>query len=155
MKQHHPPFMDAEQHTADPALRDLATDFPKPSTKRAAERHTHGPAKLNVLYVLSDDLPVHGIETPEPFTYRLTPRWELIENNWNSLQCRPAFVVPNLIRAAKVEARAAQKLPGEPTRVSLYRTTFPQMTNWPPDEEVARLRFEFRIGTGAVEGSLV
>ena len=53
------------------------------------------------------------------------------------------------------EARAAQKLPWEPTRVSLYRTIFPQMTNWLPDEEAAKLRFEFEIGTGAVEGSLV
>lgn len=43
------------------------------------------------------------------------------------------------------EARAAQKLPWEPTRVSLYRTIFPQMTNWLPDEEAAKLRFEFEL----------
>lgn len=30
------------------------------------------------------------------------------------------------------EARAAQKLPWESTTVSLYRTIFPQMTNWLP-----------------------
>jgi hypothetical protein len=41
------------------------------------------------------------------------------------------------------EARAAQKLPWEPTRVSLYRTIFPQMTNWLPQDEGAQLRFEF------------
>ena len=41
------------------------------------------------------------------------------------------------------EARSAQKLPWEPTRVSLYRTIFPQMTNWLPEEEGAQLRFEF------------
>jgi len=41
------------------------------------------------------------------------------------------------------EARAAQKLPWEPTTVSLYRTIFPQMTNWLPEEEAAQLRFEF------------
>jgi len=41
------------------------------------------------------------------------------------------------------EARAAQKLPWEPTTVSLYRTIFPQMTNWLPEEEGAQLRFEF------------
>jgi hypothetical protein len=28
------------------------------------------------------------------------------------------------------EARAARKMPWEPKRVSLYRTIFPQMTNW-------------------------
>jgi hypothetical protein len=41
------------------------------------------------------------------------------------------------------EARAAQKLPWEPSRVSLYRTIFPQMVNWLPEDEGAQLRFEF------------
>ncbi len=41
------------------------------------------------------------------------------------------------------EARAAQKLPWEPKKVLLYRTIFPQMTNWLPGEEGAQLRFEF------------
>jgi hypothetical protein len=41
------------------------------------------------------------------------------------------------------EARAAQKLPWDPSRVSLYRTIFPQMTNWLPEDEGAQLRFEF------------
>jgi hypothetical protein len=41
------------------------------------------------------------------------------------------------------EARAAHTTPWEPQRVSLYRTIFPQMTNWLPEEEGAQLRFEF------------
>ena len=41
------------------------------------------------------------------------------------------------------EARAAHKLPWEPTTVSLYRTIFPQMTNWLPEDEGAQLRFQF------------
>ena len=41
------------------------------------------------------------------------------------------------------EARAAQKSPWEPARASLYRTIFPQMTNWLPEDEGAQLRFEF------------
>jgi hypothetical protein len=41
------------------------------------------------------------------------------------------------------EARAAQKLPWDSRRATLYRTIFPQMTNWLPDEEGAQLRFEF------------
>lgn len=41
------------------------------------------------------------------------------------------------------EARAAHKLPWEPPRVSLYRTIFPQMTLWLPEDEGAQLRFEF------------
>lgn len=41
------------------------------------------------------------------------------------------------------EARAAQTLPWEPGRASLYRTIFPQMSLWLPDDEAAQLRFEF------------
>jgi hypothetical protein len=41
------------------------------------------------------------------------------------------------------EARGAQQLPWEATRVSLYRTIFPQMTLWLPEDEGAQLRFEF------------
>jgi hypothetical protein len=42
-----------------------------------------------------------------------------------------------------LEARAAHKMPWGPSRVSLYRTIFPQMTNWLPEEEGAQMRFEF------------
>jgi hypothetical protein len=41
------------------------------------------------------------------------------------------------------EARAAQTFPWEPRTVSLYRTIFPQMTNWLPEEEGAQLIFQF------------
>lgn len=41
------------------------------------------------------------------------------------------------------EARTAQRLPWDPTRVSLYRTIFPQMTRWLPEDEGTQLRFEF------------
>ncbi len=47
------------------------------------------------------------------------------------------------------EARAAQKLPWESTTLSLYRTIFPQMTNWLPEDEGAQLRFAIRNGIGA------
>ena len=41
------------------------------------------------------------------------------------------------------EARAARTLPWDSARVSLYRTIFPQMTLWLPEQEGAQLRFEF------------
>ena len=41
------------------------------------------------------------------------------------------------------EAKAAPALPWEPARVSLYRTIFPQMTHWLPEDEAAQLRLEF------------
>jgi hypothetical protein len=54
----------------------------------------------------------------------------------------PAEVRAELHRIL-AEARAAQTLPWEPRRVSLYCTIFPQMTNWLPEDEGAQLRFEF------------
>ncbi len=51
------------------------------------------------------------------------------------------------------EARAARKLPWEPTTVSLYRTIFPQMTNWLPQEEGAQLRFEFETELARLEAA--
>ena len=41
------------------------------------------------------------------------------------------------------EAKGAQTFPWDPSRVSLYRTIFPQMTLFLPEEEGAQLRFEF------------
>ncbi len=51
------------------------------------------------------------------------------------------------------EARAAKKLPWEPTTVSLYRTIFPQMTNWLPEDEGAQLRFEFETEIARLEAA--
>jgi hypothetical protein len=41
------------------------------------------------------------------------------------------------------EARAAKTIPWDASKLSLYRTIFPQMTNWLPEEEAAQLRFQF------------
>ena len=41
------------------------------------------------------------------------------------------------------EARAAQSLPWEPTQLSLYRTIFPQMADFLPEDEGAQFRFSF------------
>jgi hypothetical protein len=49
------------------------------------------------------------------------------------------------------QARAAQTFPWQPTRVSLYRTIFPQMTNWLPEDEGAQLRFAFETELARLE----
>ena len=41
------------------------------------------------------------------------------------------------------EAQAAAVVPWEPDRLRLYRTIFPQMTRWLPDDETGQLRFAF------------
>jgi ABC-type Fe2+-enterobactin transport system substrate-binding protein len=51
------------------------------------------------------------------------------------------------------EARAAQTLPSEPARVLLYRTIFPQMTLWRPEDEGAQLRFAFETEMARLKGA--
>ena len=73
-------------------------------------------------------------------------------------EANPAYCAdPDEVRAELhkilLEARAAQKMPWESTRVSLYRTIFPQMTNWLPEEEAAQLRFEFAAEIARLEAA--
>jgi hypothetical protein len=41
------------------------------------------------------------------------------------------------------EVRAAEKLPWDTDKALLYRTIFPHMAGWLPEDEGAQLRFEF------------
>jgi hypothetical protein len=51
------------------------------------------------------------------------------------------------------EARAAQAMPWDVRRVLLYRTIFPQMTNWLPEEEGTQLRFDFETELARLEAA--
>lgn len=61
--------------------------------------------------------------------------------------------VRSRLRRILAAARAAQKFPWEPTTVSLYRTIFPQMTLWLPEEEAAQFRFEFEAEMARLEAA--
>jgi hypothetical protein len=41
------------------------------------------------------------------------------------------------------EARSAETMPWDETRLRYLRTVVPQMVNWLPDEEALQLRFQF------------
>jgi hypothetical protein len=45
------------------------------------------------------------------------------------------------------------RFPWETKTLLLYRTIFPQMTNWLPDEEGAQLRFEFETEIKRLEAA--
>ena len=51
------------------------------------------------------------------------------------------------------QARAARTLPWDSSRASLYRTIFPQMTLFLPEQEAAQLRFEFESEMARLEAS--
>jgi hypothetical protein len=51
------------------------------------------------------------------------------------------------------EARAAKTMPWERTTLALYRTIFPQMSNWLPEEEAAQLRLDFEVELKRLEAA--
>jgi hypothetical protein len=55
--------------------------------------------------------------------------------------------------ALLAQVRAAQTMPWDARGVRLYRTIFPQMTNWLPDEEGAQLRLEFETELARLEAA--
>ena len=91
--------------------------------------------------------------TVEPDLFLTEPQLELF-----GAEAAPAYRPdPDKVRARlhKIlpEARAAQNLPWEPTRASLYRTIFPQMTLWLPEDEGAQLRFDFETELARLEAA--
>jgi hypothetical protein len=55
--------------------------------------------------------------------------------------------------AVLAQARAAQSLPWDARRTLYWRTVFPQMTNWLPEDEAAQLRFEFETEIRRLEAA--
>ena len=51
------------------------------------------------------------------------------------------------------EMRAAEAMPWDQMRAALYRTIFPQMTNWLPEDEGKQLRFEFETEIARLEAA--
>src|SRR5260370_34539637 len=87
---------------------------------------------------------MHMARDNQPDLFQTDEQSDLFGENSPTPEYRPD---PDSVRAELykilAEARAAQKLPWEAKTVLLYRTIFPQMANWLPDEEGAQLRFEF------------
>ena len=82
--------------------------------------------------------------SPQQDLFADEPQAELFEPESAPPAYRPD---PDQVRARLhkilAEARAAEKLPWDRDRVLVYRTIFPQMAGWLPEEEAAQLRFEF------------
>jgi len=69
---------------------------------------------------------------------------DIAEDDWTPPVTRAD---PERVRAQLLvilaEARAAASLPWDRRTASYYRTVFPQMANWLPEQEAAQLCFEF------------
>jgi hypothetical protein len=64
---------------------------------------------------------------------------------------------PNEVRAelwsVLTKARSAQTFPWDARRTLYWRTVFPQMANWLPDEEAEQLRFAFETEIRRLEAA--
>jgi hypothetical protein len=88
------------------------------------------------------DLFGHGDEQDDLFEDRPTPVY----------RADPDKVRAELHRIL-AQARAAQTMPWNASEARSYRTIFPQMANWLPDEEAAQLRFEFDTEMARLEAA--
>jgi hypothetical protein len=64
----------------------------------------------------------------------------------------PDEVRAELLRVL-AQARAAQSFPWDSRRTLYWRTVFPQMTNWLPDDEGKQLRFAFETEIRRLEAA--
>lgn len=55
--------------------------------------------------------------------------------------------------AVLAQARAARSFPWDARRTLYWRTVFPQMTNWLPEDEAAQLRREFETEIRRLEAA--
>jgi len=51
------------------------------------------------------------------------------------------------------EARAATTMPWRPVKLTLYKTIFPQMSSWLPEDEARQLCFEFETEIARLEAA--
>jgi hypothetical protein len=64
----------------------------------------------------------------------------------------PDEVRAELLRVL-AQARAAKSFPWDARRTLYWRTVFPQMTNWLPEDEAAQLRFAFETEIRRLEAA--
>jgi hypothetical protein len=78
---------------------------------------------------------------------------DVIENRPTPVYRADPEVVRAKLHEILAKARAAQEMPWEPERVRYYRTVFPQMANWLPDDEAAQLRSAFEAELARLEAA--
>lgn len=86
------------------------------------------PADLVPHNASADQLSLFGSDAPSPLVPSVIPDAELVRRRLN---------------AVLTTARAAHQMPWSERDTRMWRTVFPQMANWLPDDEADQLRFEF------------
>jgi hypothetical protein len=90
----------------------------------------------------------------QPDLFESEERPELFDDDYRPKAYRAD---PDRVRARLqrilAEARAAKTLPWDESDTRYYRSIFPQMANWLPEEEGAQLRFEFEAEMERLEAA--
>jgi hypothetical protein len=89
----------------------------------------------------------------QPDLFLSDPQPELLEDRPEHVYRADPEEVRRDLHRLLAQARAADAMPWEPRKVRLYRTIFPQMSLWLPDEEAAQLRFEFEAELRRLEAA--
>jgi hypothetical protein len=89
----------------------------------------------------------------QPDLFLSDPQPELLEDRPEHVYCAdPDEVRRDLLRLL-AEVRCASVMPWEPRKVRLYKTIFPQMSSWLPDDEARQLCFEFETEIARLEAA--
>ena len=91
--------------------------------------------------------------TDEPDLFESEQQLQLFEEQTSSAYQPDPIKVRARLHKILAQARAAKQVPWEPTRASLYRTIFPQMTLFLPDDEGTQLRLEFEKQLARLESA--
>jgi hypothetical protein len=75
-----------------------------------------------------------------------------VEQNAAVYRADPDEVRAELL-SVLAQARAARSFPWDARRALYWRTVFPQMANWLPDEEAQQLRLEFEVEIRRLEAA--
>jgi len=89
----------------------------------------------------------------QPDLFLSDPQHELLEDRPEHVyRADPDEVRRDLLRLL-AEARAAKTMPWEPRKVRLFKTIFPQMSGWLPEDEAKQLCFEFAAEIARLEAA--
>mgnify|MGYP001600347393 FL=1 len=89
----------------------------------------------------------------QPDLFLSDPQPELLEDRPEHVYRADPDEVRRDLHRLLAEARGAKVMPWEPRKVRLYKTIFPQMSGWLPEDEARQLCFEFETEIARLEAA--
>ena len=89
----------------------------------------------------------------QPDLFLPDPQPELLEERPEHVYRADPEEVRRDLHRLLAQVRSAATMPWEPRKVRLYRTIFPQMSGWLPEDEAKQLCFEFEAELKRLEAA--